>query len=1154
MKKLLFLFMSVFVLTFTSNAQNLVAYWPFNEGTGDIVADASGNGLDGTLFEGTEGALDPYEWVDGISGKAVHLTRDYMKTPADSAFALNSFTFSAWIKLTAELTEWGAVYTWGTNTSDYVQFGFNKSTRQMYFFTSSDGRGLEFGASTPLELDEWYNIALTIDDAGTVSIYLNGELDGQSTGLKPISKTSTVKPAAIGAGLYDGWEGNVMEGVVVDEVRIYDGPLSANEIKRQYDEMNMKNNLVAYWTFDEGVGDTVADHSGNGFTGRLFEGSENALDPYEWVDGVSGKAVHLTRDYMKTPEDSAFAMNSFSFNAWVKLNAELTEWGAIYTWATNTSDYIQFGFNKSTRQLYFYTNSDSRGLEFGANTPLDLNKWYFVSFTIDDAGNVIIYLNGKLDGQGSGLKPISNTGRLKPAALGAGLHDGWEGNVMEDFVIDEVSIFKGVLSENQIKQMALGKSPDLVARWIFDEGSGNIAHDVSGNNIDMILANTDDSNWIDGGIHFNGVDQYGIVSKENSSKYFENPNFTIASWINVEQDIIVDGNARLAGMDDPYGINLKGADDDGRVKVYVWDGSSWTGDYITSKSFSDGTWHHFAVTHDTISGSVAFIDGIKAGTVNNPDIKYVQNSFFAIAASVSPDSTNFKWFADAGFKDMRVYGRVLSDDEIAVLAGVAGGKEPGMGVMYSFDEFDPGDGNMVPDVSGNLRDGTQHGMYINKVEGVYGSAIEFNPDVLGLDPDSDPNNNSVVLPEDEIFASQAFTIVAWINPATDTLVFDPTWGEWGAIFAHDIGGAADYGLFYDPYGATMGVWSEGMGNAYLGGGTINVGEWAHVALTVNAEDSVMTLYVNGEDVANTKLSVLLPEEAVADTSCIGGSIEKSKPFFGTIDEFAFYNVALDSATIADMAIRRYSLTTEVSNSGGVDLGGITIDPEMEDGIYMSGETVVLTAAPINDNYTFSGWEGAYTGTDNPLTIVMDSNIYVKAVFVEKKYNVTINIVGPGTVSPESGEYNGLVIFTATPGENAKFSHWSGDIGAADSSNAMLILTVDADKDVTATFLDITGIEDNSADDLGLQAYPNPFSDFTTIKYKLEESSEVRISVMNMVGKEVMVLENQFQNPGEYTIEWNGTDASGNVLPNGIYIYRIKAGDTKVANKKLLINR
>jgi hypothetical protein len=845
---------------------------------------------------------------------------------------------------------------------------------------------------------------------------------------------------------------------------------------------------------------------------------------------------------MKIPADNAFALNSLTFTAWIKLNADLTEWGAIYTYAGETDDYIQFGFNSSTRQMYFYS---ARGLEFGAETPLELDEWYFVSLTIDD-GVVSMYLDGELDGQSSGFPPMADPALVAPGALGAGLHDGWEGNVMEDFTIDETSIYSTALSAAQIMKMALDNSPDLVAHWKFDETSGTVAHDVSGNNIELELKNTNDDNWTDGGVHFNGVDQYGLVSKEMTTQYFENPNFTVATWINVQENIIVDGNARIAGMDAPFGINLKGADDDGRVKVYVWDGSSWTGDYITSKSFSDGTWHHFTVTHSTETGSTAFIDGIKAGTVDNPNIAFVQNSYFAIAASVSPEDESTKWLCDAGFKDFRVYSKVLTDAQIANLAGLTNPDVPeGLLTYYVFDEFEAGDGNTINDLSGSGNNGAQHGPYTFKVDGVYGSAIEFNPEALDLDATSDPNNNCVVLPENEVYASQEFTVAAWMNASNDTLVFDETWGEWGAIFAHDIGGAADYGLFYDPYGSTMGVWSEGMGEAYLGGGEINVGEWNHVALSINAADSMLILYVNGIEISSTKVSQLLPEELVADTSCIGGSIERSKPFFGKIDEFRFYNYALSAEEIAALGTRKYMLTTEVSMAGETALGEISFNPESEDGYYADGTEVTLTATSTQEGFEFTMWSGTYTGTESTIVVTMNQDNHLMAEFAKIEYALNVTIVGNGTVSPGNGDYSGEIFLTATADEGWAFESWSGD---GTSSNNPAFVSMTSDLNITATFIDVSGINDPEMKAYNLNSYPNPFSGKTTISYTLVKSSDVELIVFDTYGKVVKQMVKQQQTPGDYEFELDGSN-----LESGVYFYQFRSG-AQSTNKKIILNK
>ena len=1105
----------------------LVGYWGFDEGAGLTVADGSGSGLDGTL--NTEA-----NWVDGISGSAIHFDTEetFMKTAETLILSNVSASISMWVKWPEGMFDgWSA----------YVEYHRDFSTSWLGFFSRQDESFMKLGSDglsayangfTPDPM-MWYNFVGTTDENGVFKIYLNGELVGEETG-DPRVVSTTPKVVSIG-GNNDGGE---YPNAVIDEVKYYKGTLTSDQVKDAYDEMaNPAAALLAHYAFEDGEGDIVTDDSGNGFDGTLLLPEEGGIE-YNWIeDGYQGGAIHLDRAYMKTPADKAFATNAKTFTAWVKLNAELDEWGAMFTYASHTDDYVQFGFNKGSRQIYFYSPS----LEFGAETPLEIGMWYHVAMTITEDGTVSVYLNGNLDGKGEGFPSVSSPDLEEACAFGS-KSDG-SGNTLNDWDLDEASIYSGAMSEAQIKKSILDYG--MVAHWMFDETSGTVAHDISGNNIDLNLMNTSDENWVDGGVHFNGVDQYGLVSKEMTTQYFENPNFTVATWINVKEDIIVDGNARIAGMDDPFGINLKGADNNGRVKVYVWDGSSWTGDYITQESFSDGTWRHFAVTHSTETGSTAFIDGEKAGTVDNPNIAFVQNAYFAIAASVSPEDESTKWLCDAGFKDFRVYPKVLSDEDIAILAGKTDPPVPvGLATHFIFDEFEAGDGNTIADVSGNLMDGVQHGPYTYKVDGIYGSAIEFNPEALDLDESSDPNNNCVVLPENVLYASQEFTVAAWINASNDTLVFDSEWGEWGAIFAHDIGGAADYGLFYDPYGSTMGVWSEGMGEAYLGGGEILVGEWNHVALSINAADSMLTLYVNGEEVSSTKVSQLLPAEAVADTSCIGGSIERSKPYFGKIDDFRFYTYALSAEEIAELGTRNYLLTLEVSMGGETPLGTITADPEGDEGYYAEGTEVTLTAEPI-EGFAFIEWTGGATGTDNPITITMDSDKEVMAVFEKPKYALNVTIVGNGSVSPQNGEYEGVIFLTATADDGWEFDSWSGDVTGTDNP---AFVDMSADKNITATFIESDGIDDPLMKQFALKSYPNPFSDKATISYTLKNASDVQIVVYDQLGKQVKSLVNQLQQPGDYKVELDASD-----MNSGVYFYQFRSG-SQIITKKILLSK
>jgi hypothetical protein len=90
-----------------------------------------------------------------------------------------------------------------------------------------------------------------------------------------------------------------------------------------------------------------------------------------------------------------------------------------------------------------------------------------------------------------------------------------------------------------------------------------------------------------------------------------------------------------------------------------------------------------------------------------------------------------------------------------------------------------------------------------------------------------------------------------------------------------------------------------------------------------------------------------------------------------------------------------------------------------------------------------------------------------------------------------------------------------------------------------------------------QNYPNPFNPTTTIKYELPKASVVRLSVYDILGREVSVLVNERKNAGSYEVKFSakggsasGGDASG--LSSGVYFYRLQAGDFTQTKRLLLL--
>jgi len=81
-----------------------------------------------------------------------------------------------------------------------------------------------------------------------------------------------------------------------------------------------------------------------------------------------------------------------------------------------------------------------------------------------------------------------------------------------------------------------------------------------------------------------------------------------------------------------------------------------------------------------------------------------------------------------------------------------------------------------------------------------------------------------------------------------------------------------------------------------------------------------------------------------------------------------------------------------------------------------------------------------------------------------------------------------------------------------------------------------------------QNFPNPFNPATVIRYQISDIRYMKLAVYDLLGREVAVLVNGIQSPGEHSVVWN---AAG--LASGAYFYRMTAGSF-TATKKLLLLR
>ncbi len=80
-------------------------------------------------------------------------------------------------------------------------------------------------------------------------------------------------------------------------------------------------------------------------------------------------------------------------------------------------------------------------------------------------------------------------------------------------------------------------------------------------------------------------------------------------------------------------------------------------------------------------------------------------------------------------------------------------------------------------------------------------------------------------------------------------------------------------------------------------------------------------------------------------------------------------------------------------------------------------------------------------------------------------------------------------------------------------------------------------------------YPNPFSSeaksrsagnpFTSIAFSVKEAGVVQLSIYNLHGQEVRTLVNKQMNAGFHAVNWDGKDDRGQIMPSGVYLYKLR---------------
>lgn len=82
--------------------------------------------------------------------------------------------------------------------------------------------------------------------------------------------------------------------------------------------------------------------------------------------------------------------------------------------------------------------------------------------------------------------------------------------------------------------------------------------------------------------------------------------------------------------------------------------------------------------------------------------------------------------------------------------------------------------------------------------------------------------------------------------------------------------------------------------------------------------------------------------------------------------------------------------------------------------------------------------------------------------------------------------------------------------------------------------------------------PNPLAPGTLIRFRLPEAMSVRLSVYDVTGRLVKVLESGYRDAGEFTASWDGTGSEGLRVSPGIYMVRLAAGSGAESHKIVVL--
>ena len=683
-------------------SDGLVGYWKMDESswTGAVneVKDASGNNNHGTA-SGAVANVGKFSNGGDFDG-----TDDYVSiTDSDSISITNAYTYAAWARFDDVLTGLDTLVS-KQNSNSYDAGG-----REWSIGRSSAGDSLAEGkvrvSITHNQADyftgwnypyqQWFYLTISWDGS-TARIYSNGQLMDELAISGELDTWSFPLLFGNGANGY-GWDG-IFSGAQ-DEVRLYNRPLSGDEVNQLY---NYAPGPVLHLKLDEKSGTTAYDSSGYNNHGTLTNGPI-------WDNGkINGGLSSRSGDGEVNVSNTTLTnLRQITISGWVYKdnfsNNSSGAWG--FTTSSNTWTHIQALRLVDPNVFYIYTGTntaDSQVTAFNSGAVNCEKRWVYFSVVTDyTTGKVIFYIDGKKIGEVTNTYDNTSTeGTVHLEAMIGNFQDtpGWR----LDGSIDDVKIYNYARTQEQILEdmgaqggSITGSEGNALKKPIldlnFNEGYGSTAFDASGNgNNGTLNPGTSGGNttttamWDKGGkeggaVELDGVDDYVTPGNESFFDLEGTDAFSISTWIkrdttDTEDDIVEKVNPSAAWRGYAIWLPPEGGAE-GCYNCVQVDVTSVSESSLLMLRSADGVintgqWQNVTMSYDgsgDVSGLKLYVDGKLApihDTINNLSGSILNDNNLLIGTDrFDISSGQF----DGSIDEVKIYKYTLSEDEIKTL-------------------------------------------------------------------------------------------------------------------------------------------------------------------------------------------------------------------------------------------------------------------------------------------------------------------------------------------------------------------------------------------------------------------------------------------------------------------------------------------------------